>query len=151
MQYLPPLNFRFWLQYNWKEGPILLLLLHYLPPMPVPLSWDLSTLLLLINFIYRYNCKEGLIRLMLMKYLSSLHFSFCLNYNCKDILLLLLLLHYLHPLTVPISWDIPPLFLFLDFIYHLNCKEVLILLLLLWSLPVPSTLLSIGLCNNNRD
>ena len=50
LQSLPPLHFQYRLHSNSKDGLLLLVLLQSLPPMAVPISWDMSTLPLPLNF-----------------------------------------------------------------------------------------------------
>ena len=57
LQSLPPLNFRYCLHSNYKEGMLLLVFLQYLPHLAVPLYWDLYTLPLHLNFRFHLNCK----------------------------------------------------------------------------------------------
>ena len=103
--------------------------------MAVPISRDLSTLPLPLNFCFHLSWKEGLLLLLLLQSLPPLHFHYRLHSNSKDGLLLLVLLQSLPPMAVPISWDISALLLPLSLIFHLNRKEGLLLLLLLQSLP----------------
>ena len=82
---------------------LLLVILQSLPSLKVPLSWDLSTLLLPLNFRFHLNQKEGPLLLMLLQYLPPLNFRYRLHYNLKEELILPVLLKYLPPMAVSIS------------------------------------------------
>ena len=62
------------------------------PPMAVPISWDLSALLLPLSFSFRFNWREGLILILLLHSLPPFHFFFRLRSNLKEGLLVLVLL-----------------------------------------------------------
>ena len=112
---LPPLNFCYHLNSNLKEGRLLLVLMQYLPPLAVKIYLDMSTLHLTTNFSFNSNWKEGLILLLFLQYFTPLHFSFSLHSNPKEGMLLLVMLKSLPTTEVPISWDMSTLHLTLIF------------------------------------
>ena len=92
LQYLPPLYFSYRLFSNSKELLLLLVLLCSLPPLAVPLTWDLFTLHITLDFNFHFNCNDELMILLLLQSLPPLHVCYCLYSNYKEGLLLLVVL-----------------------------------------------------------
>ena len=83
LHYPSPLHFHYRLHSNSKEGMLLIVLLQSAPPLAVPLSWDMSTLNLPLDFCFNLNWKEGLVLILLLHSPPTLHFSYFLNSNSK--------------------------------------------------------------------
>ena len=55
LQSLPPLHFYYHLYSNSKEGLLFIVLLQSLPPLVVPLSWEVSTMNIILDFCFHLN------------------------------------------------------------------------------------------------